>query len=156
MKMRALLYWWVCCGKGGCGVALSHTIVVEIDVPYAQAFAYLSDPRSYADWAAVLPETYRQLENGDWAAQVRFGGERHIRFSPPNSDGVLDHAVFRPNEELLWMPMRARPVENGTELSFTFIQRPDMSAESFSSTLEWVTTDLLTLKTVLESRYPRR
>ena len=133
---------------------LSHTIVVEIEVPYERALEYLSDPRRYAEWAAVVPETYRQLDNGDWVAEVRFGGERHIRFSEPNSDGVFDHAVFRPGEALLWMPMRARPEGNGTELSFTFIQRPDMSPDEFASTIEWITTDLLTLKTVLEGRYP--
>ena len=134
---------------------LSHTIVVQIDVPYHQAYAYLADPRSYADWAAVMPESYRQLPNGDWEADVRFGGVRHIRFAEPNSqDGVLDHAVFVPGEALLWMPMRARAVGNGTELSFTFIQRPEMSAEEFASTIEWVTTDLQTLKAVLEHRYP--
>lgn len=136
-------------------MALSHTIVVGIDVPYEKAYAYLADPRSYADWAAVRPETYRQLPDGDWVAEVRFGGERHIRFSEPNSEGVLDHAVFRPGEVPLWMPMRARPQGDGTELSFTFIQRPDMSAGAFNSTIEWITTDLQMLKTVLEHRYPR-
>lgn len=132
---------------------LSHIITIQIEVPYERAVAYLSDPRSYADWAAVEPETYRRLENGDWAAEVRFGGVRHIRFSPPNDQGVFDHAVFRPGEEPLWMPMRVRSRQDGTELSFTFIQRPDMSAESFASTIEWITTDLLMLKTVLESRH---
>lgn len=135
---------------------LSHTIVVEIDVPYELAYAYLADPRSYADWAAVVPETYRQLPDGDWAAEVRFGGVRHIRFAEPNSEeGVLDHAVFVPGQDILWMPMRAKQVGQATELSFTFIQRPDMGADAFSSTIEWVTTDLQTLKTVLEHRYPR-
>ena len=127
--------------------------MVEIEVGYATAYAYLSDPATYADWAAVVPETYRQTEGGDWVAEVRFGGVRHIRFSPPNADGVLDHAVFRPGEELLWMPMRARPEGDKTELSFTFIQRPEMTGEEFASTIEWVTTDLMTLKTLLEARF---
>jgi uncharacterized protein YndB with AHSA1/START domain len=135
---------------------LSHTIVVRIEVPYEAAYSYLADPRTYADWAAVVPETYSQLDNGDWAAEVRFGGVRHIRFAAPNGEGVLDHAVFRPGEELLWMPMRARPEGAGTELSFTFIQRPDMSADEFASTVEWVTTDLQTLKAVLESKLGSR
>ena len=134
---------------------LSHTIVVRIEVPYERAHAYLSDPRNYADWAAVEPETYRQLENGDWAAQVRFGGVLHIRFSMANEDGILDHAVFRPGEELLWMPMRAVRDGDGTELSFTFIQRPDMSEAAFQEAIGSITTDLGLLKSVLEARYPR-
>jgi hypothetical protein len=132
---------------------LSHTIVVQIDVPFEVAQPYLSEPQHYAEWAAVEPQTFRRLPNGDWAAEVRFGGERHIRFSEPNSEGVLDHAVFRPGEELLWMPMRARPENSGTALSFTFIQRPDMTGEEFASTIEWITSDLMTLKTVLEARF---
>ncbi|MHA6296939.1 SRPBCC family protein [Devosia sp. CAU 1758] len=135
-------------------MSLSHTIVVQIAVPVASVRAYMADPRNYAEWAAVYPETYRQLDTGDWTAEVRFGGVRHIRFSAPNEDGILDHAVFRPGEEPVWMPMRAVPDEQGTELSFTFIQRPDMSQEAFRSTIEWITTDLLVLKTVLETRYP--
>jgi uncharacterized protein YndB with AHSA1/START domain len=140
-------------------MALSHTIVVQIAVPYATAQAYLSDPRNYADWAAVEPQTYRQLPNGDWTAEVRFGGTRHIRFAPANGEGVFDHAVFRPGEALLWMPMRARPMGDGTELSFTFIQRPDMTDEHFRSTIAWVTADLEMLRTVMETRFasaPRR
>jgi hypothetical protein len=53
------------------------------------------------------------------------------------------------------MPMRARPEGEGTELSFTFIQREAMSTEEFNSTIEWIKTDLAMLKTVLEHRYPR-
>ena len=133
---------------------LSHTIVVHIDVPVEAARPYLSDPKNYADWAAVVPASYRQLDNGDWAAEVRFGGTRHIRFSPPNEDGILDHAVFRPGEEPLWMPMRAVAEGDGTELSFTFIQRPDMSEAAFRQAIESITSDLNALKRVLEARFP--
>ena len=134
---------------------LSQTIVVDIAVPFELASAYLADPRNYAQWAAVIPATYHQLENGDWSAEVRFGSTRHIRFTPPNDEGIFDHAVFAPGEELLWMPMRLKPLGNHSGLSFTFIQRPDMSEEAFASTIEWVTTDLMTLKSVLESRFGR-
>lgn len=133
---------------------LSHTIVVTIDVPFDLAYPYLADPQNYADWAAVYPETYQQLDNGDWAAEVRFGGLRHIRFTPPSEDGILDHAVFQPDEaEPLWMPMCANRDGDGTELSFTFIQRPDMGPEEFSATIASITTDLTTLRRVLENRY---
>lgn len=136
-------------------MALSHTIVVTIDVPFELAYPYLADPQNYADWAAVYPETYRQLDNGDWAAEVHFGGTRHIRFSSPNAEGILDHAVFRPDEaEALWMPMRAFPDGTRTELSFTFIQRNDMSPEEFTATIESISTDLSRLKAVLEKRFP--
>lgn len=132
---------------------LSHTITVQVAVPVTKVRRFMSDPRNYAQWAAVVPATYRQLDNGDWAAEVTFGGVRHIRFSPCHDEGIFDHAVFRPDEEPLWMPMRAQACGEGTEVSFTFIQRPDMSEEAFASTIESITTDLTMLKRVLEDRY---
>ena len=51
------------------------------------------------------------------------------------------------------MPLRAEACGDGTEMSITFIQRPDMSEEAFKSIIEWITTDLLVLKTVLEARF---
>jgi len=130
----------------------SHTISIQIDYPYALAYPYLADPRNYADWAAVDPDQFHLLENGDWSAETRFGGPRHVRFTPRNAFGILDHAVFEPGEPLLWTPMRVMPNEDGTELLFTFYQRPGSSEEQFQSAVEWITTDFLTLKSLLEAR----
>ena len=129
----------------------AHTITVSIDYPCEATYRFLSDPRNYGEWAAVEKNTYRQLPNGDWAAQVTFGGMRHFRFTPVNPFGVLDHAVFVPGEPLLWTPMRVMPNEDGTELTFTFYQRPGMSEAEFVSAVEWITTDFLTLKSLLEA-----
>ena len=130
----------------------SHTIVIEIDHPLADTYRYLADPRTYADWAAIDPGTWRPVGGGDWGGQTRFGGLRHVRFTPPNDQGVLDHAVFVPGEEPLWMPMRVAAKGKGTELRFTFLQRPGMSDEAFASAIEWITTDFLALKSLLEAR----
>ena len=129
----------------------SHTISIQIEQPFSLVYAYLAEPRNYAQWAAVDPHLFYQLETGDWHAEVRFGGIRHIRFTPRNDFGVLDHAVFVPGEPLLWTPMRVMPNENGTELLFTFFQRPGTNEEQFNSAIEWITTDFLTLKTLLET-----
>lgn len=134
-------------------MALSQKFVLDIEAPYAVAEAYLANPRNYPEWAAVDPNTYQQLPNGDWSAEVRFGGVRHIRFSPPNGDGIFDHAVFAPGDPLLWMPLRISPLEDGTtRLEFTFLQREGMSETTFSSAIEWINTDLMTLKTLIESQ----
>jgi uncharacterized protein YndB with AHSA1/START domain len=131
----------------------SHTIALLIDVPCDTVYRFLAEPRNYAEWAAVDPLTFKPLGNGDWQAEVRYGGIRHIRFTPPNAFGILDHAVFLPGETPLVMPMRVTPHDGGTELTFTFLQRPGMSDENFGSTVEWITTDFLTLKTLLEARF---
>ena len=130
----------------------SHTISLYIDVPYEAAYRFLADPANYGEWAAVDKNTYRPLGNGEWEGVTIFGGLRHFRFTPANAYGVLDHAVFVPGETVLWTPMRVMPNEEGTELAFTFYQRPGMSEEEFASAIEWITTDFLTLKTLLEAR----
>lgn len=130
----------------------AHTITIAIEYPYSATYRFLADPRNYGEWAAVDRDTYRPLENGDWVAQTSFGGLRHFRFTPRNTFGVLDHAVFVPGEPLLWTPMRVVANGEGTDLIFTFYQRPGMSEAEFASAIEWVTTDFLTLKTLLEAR----
>ncbi|KKB76952.1 hypothetical protein VW35_16320 [Devosia soli] len=130
----------------------SHTIATQIDYPYEAAYRYLADPASYAQWAAIEPGSFHPLDNGDWTGETRFGGLRHIRFTPPNDYGVLDHAIFVPGEALLWTPMRVVPNEEGTELLFTFLARPGMSEDMFDSAIEWITTDFLMLKSILEAR----
>ena len=129
----------------------SHTISLQIDYPYDDAYRFLADPLNYGTWAAVEQDSYRPLDNGDWEGVTAFGGKRHFRFTSPNPHGVLDHAVFVPGEPLLWTPMRVTPNEEGTELSFTFYQRPGMSEAEFLSAIEWITTDFLTLKSLLEA-----
>ena len=130
----------------------SHTISVSINHPYEATYRFLADPRNYAEWAAVDKDSYRQLGNGDWAGNTVFGGQRHMRFTPPNAFGILDHAVFVLGEAPLWTPMRVMPNEEGTELVFTFFQRPGVTDEAFNSSIEWITTDFLALKSLLEAR----
>ncbi|KFC69764.1 hypothetical protein FF80_01268 [Devosia sp. LC5] len=129
----------------------SHTISIQIEYPYEATYRFLSQPRNYGEWAAVDKASYKPAGNGDWQADTPFG-KRHFRFTPPNTFGVLDHAVFVPGEPLLYTPMRVMPNQDGTELTFTFYQRPGMSEAEFTSAVEWITTDFLTLKSLLEAR----
>lgn len=129
----------------------SHTITLQIDYPYEAAYRFLANPLNYAAWAAVEKDSYRPLDNGDWEAMTNFGGLRHFRFTAVNAFGVLDHAIFVPGEEPQWTPMRVMPNGEGTELAFTFYQRPGMGEPEFASAIEWITTDFLTLKTLLEA-----
>lgn len=130
----------------------SQTISIQIDYPYEETYRFLSQPRNYGEWAAVDKASYKPAgTDGDWQADTPFG-KRHFRFTPDNAFGVLDHAVFVPGEPLLYTPMRVMPNQDGTELNFTFYQRPGMSEAEFLSALEWITTDFLTLKSLLEAR----
>lgn len=130
----------------------SHTISVSINYPYEAAYRFLAEPRNYSEWAAVDQQSFRPLGNGDWEGVTIAGGLRHFRFTPPNPFGVLDHAMFVPGEDLLWTPMRVVPNQEGTELTFTFYQRPGVDDAAFASAIEWITTDFLALKALLEAR----
>ena len=129
----------------------SHTISLQIDYPYDLAYRFLAEPRNFADWAAVDRDSYKPLANGDWVGDLPFG-PRHFRFTPANDFGVLDHAIFVPGEPLFYTAMRLMPNEVGTELVFTVYQRPGVDDAMFDSGIEWITTDLLALKSLLEAR----
>ena len=127
----------------------SHLIHFSIERPVDEVYAFLADPRNYAKWAAVDGPMMRGSAS-DWFIQTPFG-RRIVRFSEPNAFGVLDHSVFAEGEEPVVMPMRVAANGDGTELTFIFYQRDTMTDEQFASTIEWVQTDLLTLRSLLES-----
>ena len=127
----------------------SHLIHFSIARPVDDVYAFLVDPKNYPRWAAV-EGGMAQLRANEWLTRTAFG-DRIVRFTEPNAYGVLDHALYAKGEEPLVMPMRVVANGGGTDLMFLFIRRDDMSDEQFKSTIEWVTTDLLTLRSLLET-----
>jgi uncharacterized protein YndB with AHSA1/START domain len=128
----------------------SHTISLHIERPYGQVYRYLADPRNFSQWAGLDPATFGPLAGGDWSAMTP-GGLRHFRFTPQNDFGVLDHAQFVPGETPVFTPMRVLANEEGSEVIVTFFAPHSMGDEQFSSTVEWITSDLHALKSVLET-----
>ena len=131
----------------------SHTFSIAIARDYEAVHAYLAEPLNFPQWAAIEAGSFEPLANGDWSGLTPFGF-RHFRFTPRNDFGVLDHAIFVPGEALLYTPMRVVPNGDGTELTFIFFQRDGMSDEQFASSLEWIMTDFLALKSLLEATAP--
>jgi hypothetical protein len=127
----------------------STVIGLGIERPVADAYRFLIEPRNFTKWAALTGHRYEHIGGRDWVADTA-AGTRIVRFGEPNGYGVVDHAVFAEDETPLVNPMRVVANEEGTLLTYTCFQRPGMSAEKFASTVEWLTADLLTLKTVLE------
>ena len=126
----------------------SHVIHLSLSRSAADVYAWLARPRNYAQWAAVTgPMT--QIGPQDWGIDTPFG-PRLVRFCEANTLGVLDHAVYRAGEEPVMFPMWVVPNGEGCELIFVFFRRDDMTAEQFESSLEWINTDFLTLRSMLE------
>jgi hypothetical protein len=126
----------------------AHLIHLSLKRSAADVYDFLSKPKNYAEWAAVEgPMT--QIGPLEWKAQMAFG-ERIVRFCEPNPYGVLDHAVFAEGEEPLMLPMRVTPNGEGSELTFMFFRRPGISDELYASSIEWINTDFMMLRSILE------
>lgn len=132
----------------------SQTISLSIACRYDDAYGYLSRPSNFQVWAAVESGSFHPLDNGDWSGETPFG-LRHFRFTPHNEFGVLDHAIFEPGAPVRFNPMRVTPNEEGIDLTFIFFRREGMDDAQFASAVEWITTDFLALKSLLEARSAR-
>ncbi|MEO8757453.1 MAG: hypothetical protein ABI398_06850 [Devosia sp.] len=126
----------------------SHAIHLGLRRPFGEVYAFLSRPQNYAAWAAVTG-AMQQIGPRDWRADTALG-DRIVRFCAPNSLGVLDHAVFREGESPVMLPMWLVADGEGCDLVFVFFRRPEMTDEQFVSAIEWINTDFLTLRSLLE------
>jgi uncharacterized protein YndB with AHSA1/START domain len=129
----------------------SLTITVSIARPCEEVYEFLAEPLNLPTWTVAI-ERIEHRRNNDWAAATP-RGEIIIRYAARNKHGVLDYSVLRPGEsDVHVVPLRVFANDDGTELTFTHYQRPGMSEELFNSEAEWIRSDLLTLKTLLETR----
>lgn len=124
-------------------------IETYIDKPVEDVRGFLAQQRNYARWAALDETTFKQVGLLEWSAMTEFG-PRIIRFSPPNDDGIFDHAIYTEGEEPVMMPMRAMPKGAGTLITFTYFRRPGMTDEQLNSALEWIRLDFDGLKALIE------
>ncbi|AKR56982.1 hypothetical protein XM25_14505 [Devosia sp. H5989] len=136
----------------------SRTITVSIDRPVADVYAYLSEPANMPSWTPALGPTFKPVGAREWTAAAPLDprGPLTIRFCPRNEFGVLDYEVSRPGEEPLLVPLRVFANQSGCDLQFTYFQRPGVSDQQLESEVEWVHTDLLTLKALLEAWSEKR
>ena len=107
-------------------MAEPYLIETYIEKPVDEVRRFLAQQRNYARWGAVDESTFRQVGLLEWAAETEFG-PRIIRFSPPNDEGIFDHAVYKEGDEPVMMPMRAVAGGEGTLITFTFYRRPGMT-----------------------------
>lgn len=130
----------------------SRTVAIAIDRPVDDVFEFLIEPTNFAKWAFVGYAQMRHLRDRDWVVETSVG-QRILRFPARNAYGILDHyALLSDGAEPHPIPMRVVANGDGTELIYTFYQRPGMSEVEWTSLIEWVSTDLMTLKSLLEGR----
>ncbi len=129
----------------------SRIIKVQIERTFADVYDFLADPLNFSKWAANPDSGMDPLGGSDWVIDVP-RGKVVIRFSPINTFGVLDYQTFpRGADGGPVTPVRLYANGDGSELLLTWFQRPGVSDEAFVSDVEWVTSDLTRLKSLLES-----
>ena len=129
-------------------MSTSKTVSVSIARPAAEAYEFLSLPENFPKWASGLGASLRRV-GGDWVAETAEGPVR-VCFSEPNSFGVLDHSVIRPQGGSVYVPLRVVARERGCELVLTLFRQPDVTDDKFAADAEWVMRDLQTAKRLLE------
>jgi hypothetical protein len=88
---------------------------------------------------------------GQWFVRTP-EGRAGFAFAARNDYGVLDHHVWLPRGEIIYVPVRVIADGNGSEVVFTLRRQPGMTDEEFARDAGLVAADLARLRQLLESR----
>jgi hypothetical protein len=130
-------------------VRQARQLSVSINRSAAEAYDFLCAPENFPKWASGLGRSLRRTGD-DWIAETP-EGPATVRFSEPNSRGVLDHSVHLPGDRAVYIPLRVVAKAEGCELVLTLFRQPDMSEEKFAADAQWVMRDLEAAKRILEA-----
>jgi len=135
----------------GIFVFRARTLSVSIARPVRVVYDYLAEPRNLPAWTMALGPSFREIAPNRWIAETPMmeTGPITIGFSPRNRFGILDYE-FAYADRAMTFPVRVVANGEGSEVIATLFAMPDASEERIVSEAEWVMTDLLTLKTLLE------
>jgi hypothetical protein len=129
----------------------SRILTITFDMPFALAYDYMSEPRNIPAWTPIPAETFLHLADRDFAAELPVGPVV-MRFCQLNPFGVLDYWVTpQGSNTSRYVPARLFANGEGCELHVVLLRQPGMTEEAFASQAEWITADLLTMKSLLES-----
>lgn len=130
----------------------ARTLTIQIARPPEDVYNFLVDPANLAGWTLV--------QNGrpdpaagpnSWA----FDGPRDtvvVHFTPANDFLVLDYRMQVGPQVIHAAHVRVIRNGAGTVLTHTSVQQPLVSDAMFASEEEWMMSDLLVLKTLMEQR----
>lgn len=128
----------------------SQTLSVQILRPRAQIYAYLAEPANLARWTTVKGGA-RVREAGPlvWS----FDGPRGkvlAHFTPVSEHFILDYRLVMDGHVARVAYVRLLENGEGTELVHTSVQQPGIADALFDSEAEWMHSDLLVLKSLLD------
>lgn len=127
----------------------SQHISVSIARPADQVYDYAADVAHLSTWASGLADQPFDLVDGQWVSDTP-AGRLQVAFVERNRFGVLDHDVTLPSGEVFYNPMRVIPDGDACEVVFSLRRAPGMSDEQYAADAAAITSDLQTLKRLLE------
>ncbi|BAK66355.1 hypothetical protein SLG_16800 [Sphingobium sp. SYK-6] len=127
----------------------ARSFSVSIAMEAKALYDLIWQPEFFPKWALGLAESDLRMEDGRWQADGP-EGPIHIRFTPYNDFGVMDHFVDTGEGPEIHVPLRV--VENGAgaEVIITLFRQPDMDEERFAGDIKLVNRDLKALKKLVE------
>ncbi|HTJ56337.1 MAG TPA: hypothetical protein VL418_02065 [Devosiaceae bacterium] len=132
-------------------MAPARTVSLSIERPVPEVFDFVIDPANLPKWGfEAAASRLTDYEDNQWLVETAVG-PRVMQFSKRNNLGVLDAWSRRMiGGAPVLIPIRVFPNDEGTELTYTFLQRPGTTKEAWHSLQEWMATDLFALKNTLE------
>lgn len=128
----------------------SLTIAISIHRPHADVYEFLAEPLNLPTWTTGIDRMLHR-DGDDWTASTAVG-ELIFRYSPRNGYGVLDYSIRRAaGDSTHVVPVRVFANGEGAEITITHYQRPGVTDEEYDSEAEWIRSDFLTLKALLEA-----
>jgi hypothetical protein len=127
----------------------ARPLSIGIDRPAAEVYAFAHIPENFPKWASGLGAGLTR--DGDrWIAHGP-DGDVHVRFSPENAFGVLDHGVTLADGTEISIPLRVVANGDGAEVTLTLFRLPGMDDATFERDAAMVAKDLSALKALLEA-----
>jgi uncharacterized protein YndB with AHSA1/START domain len=135
----------------GAFMPTAQTLSVHIARPIAEVYAFLVDPANLSRWTAARngrhePKAGLLVWSFDGPA-----GRVLLHFTRPNPFYVLDYKVSENGQTIHEGYVRLIPAGNDTLVTHIAVQEAEVADAQFVSEAEWLTADLLMLKTLLET-----
>ena len=133
----------------------ARTFSISIDHDWQALYEKIWRPEFFPNWASGLAESGLRQGEDSWLADGP-EGPIHIRFTPHNRHGVMDHHVELEDGAQIFVPLRVIENGSGAEVMLTLFRQPNMTDERFAADIRWVNRDLKALKTVVEQELVSR
>jgi len=119
----------------------TQTITVTIARDWRELYDAIWRPEVFPTWASGLAQSTLEDMGDHWRARGP-EGDVTIRFTEHNAFGVMDHRVYLPNGDEVYVPLRVYQNGAGAEVALTLFRQPGMSDEKFAADAQWVRRDL--------------